>query len=60
VALAWIFHTLNGSSHQHRGFSPVIPGESEGGAVSTASAQPGKPLKRFDVVLYRFALKPRC
>jgi hypothetical protein len=52
--------TLNGSSHQHRGFSPVIGGESEDGAVSTALAQHGKPLKRFAVVPYRSALKPGC
>src|ERR1035441_6195559 len=33
--------------------SPVIPGGSEDGAVSTASsAQHGKPLKRFDVVSF--------
>jgi hypothetical protein len=33
----------------------VIPGESEDGAVSTALAPPGKPLKRFEVISRRFA-----
>jgi hypothetical protein len=49
------FHALNSSSHWHRGFSLVIPGEREDGAVSTALAQHGKPLKRFDVVTCRLA-----
>jgi hypothetical protein len=33
----------------------VIPDEREDEAVSTALAQHGKPLKRFDVVPYRSA-----
>jgi len=33
----------------------VIPDGSEDGAVSTASAQHDKPLKRFNVVSYRSA-----
>jgi hypothetical protein len=53
--LAWEFHILISSFHQHRGFSPIIPGVSEDGAISTALVPLGKPLKRFDMVPCRSA-----
>jgi hypothetical protein len=59
---AWRFHALPGSSHQHRGFSPVIPGESKEVSRFNGFDAAGQTVEtvRRSFLSFCTGLKPRC